>query len=233
MKKSTSLFYVGKNSEKESKNVWKITNQTFYSWNPSKQLPENLVFQIKNKKYSKVKHLIKKRIKKNNEKYSANFEWLKHEFLPYLQGEEKEIILRLNKIHNRKFPVKFVKIYFTSVGLSFYGKEKKGFWINMSGNPRDKDYWRQVLIHELMYLYFGIYFRKVCFDAGLSLSDTENIKESFTVLINEEFKDLTREKDTRFVEHKKIRKFLLTEWRKSKNFSKVLKSATKFYRSLK
>lgn len=226
-----SVFRVRKDIEKEAKNWWRIANYTFYGLDMSKKIPKNFLKKIKNKRYIKVKNLIKKEIKKNRKAQDINFNWLKERFLPYLQEREEKIIFILNKIHNGKFPVKFVKIYFTSIGLGYYGREKEGFWINLSGGYKNKDYLLGWIIHELMHLYFGKYYRKFCFQKGLTIQETEDIKEAFTILINGEFKGILKEKDGGYEEHKKLREFILKEWKQNKIFKKVLESTIKFYKN--
>lgn len=233
MKKEKSIFSLRRDVEKEAKNYWRIANYTFYELDMSKKIPENFLKKIKNIKYPNVKNLIKKEIKKNKKKYPGNFNWLKSDFLPYLPKREKQIISRLDQIHNKKFPAKFVKLYFTSIGLGYYGKEKEGFWINISGSYKDKDSLVELIIHELMHLYFGIYYRKICFKEGLTLQETEDIKEAFTALINEEFKGIIRTKDKGYKIHEKLRENILKQWKKSKDFKKILLSTIKFYKQKK
>jgi hypothetical protein len=231
--RNNSLFSIHRNIEKEARNWWALANLNFYELDKQNEIPKNIFKKIKNKKYSDVKDLIKLEIKNNKAKYQKNFEWIKEVFLPEFQKKEKEILERLDKIHNKKFPAKFVKLYFTSIGLGFYGGEKNGFWINISGNPQSKDYWTEFLIHELMHLYFGVYYRKICFNECLGLNEIEDIKESFTILINLEFKDVISEEDVGYGEHKLLREFIQREWKKKKSFEKVLLSTIKFYKNSK
>ena len=79
-----------------------------------------------------------------------------------------------------------------------------------------------LIIHELMHLFFETYYWDICNKKGLNDDQISNIKESFSVLINFEFIDILKSKDSGYKEHKKIRQFISKEWIKSKIFKKVL-----------
>jgi hypothetical protein len=228
-----SLFNLKRDIEKDARNWWAVANYTFYGNDISKRLSRQFLIKIKGKGYNQVRNLIKKEIKKSENKNLTEFLWLKNEFLPSLIEKEKLIISRLDKLHGNPFPVKFVNLYYSSVEIGYYGREKNGFWISIRGENRKKEELVLMIIHELMHLYFGAYYRKVCFKEGLNLQDTEDIKEAFTILINEEFGDVIKEKDLGYKKHNELRKFILKEWRKRKDFKKVLDSAIKFYKKLK
>jgi hypothetical protein len=86
-----------------------------------------------------------------------------------------------------------------------------------------------VIVHELMHLFFHVYFWGYCKKNGLGESQIKDIKEAFTVLINEEFKNLGF-MDRGYEIHKDLRNYILKEWQKSKNFNRVLGLTIKYYK---
>lgn len=218
---------VRQNIEIDAKNWWRISNYNFFGLSFRKQINKKFLKKIKHKKYENVKNLIKEEIRKNFKKNEKEFNWLNKKFLPYWDKKEKEIINVLDKIHKKKFPVKFVKIYYTSIEMNFYGKEKEGFYITMNGKSKDADLLCSAIIHELMHLYFRKYYFKKCLKKGLNSKQIEDIKEALTVLINEEFKKIIKTKDKGYKIHEKLREFILKEWKKKKDFNILLNKCIK------
>lgn len=227
-----SIFKIKKSIKRDARNWWEANNRISYGHDFSKNCPVEIKKRVKGKKWEDVKQYL---IKKITKKYFSQkeFNFLKKKFLPYLVSKEKKIIRILNNIHGRKFPVSFVNIYYTSIKRCPYGMEKEGFWIQLNGGGRDKDLMSSIIIHELMHLYFNRYYRHFCLENGLNREQTEDIKEAFTVVMNEEFKDLFNQKDKGYDIHKKLRTYILKQWKKSKDFKKTLISAIKFVKQNK
>lgn len=227
MEPKTSLLHIKKNLELDARNWWEANNQLSFGYDFSKRCPKEISKKIKNKKWGETKDFLKVLIKK---KYKANngFNFLKNEFLSYWNKKEKEIIHRLDKIHQNKFPVKFVNIYYTSFKRCPYGKEGEGFWIQLNEFNKDNDFLAEIIIHELMHLYFLKYYKKICLKERLSNDEIEDIKEAFTILINTEFEGVLNLKDEGYDSHKNLRKFISNKWLKSRNFKKVLLLAIQY-----
>ena len=222
----SELVKVKRDIEKDARNWWEASNQLSYGYDFSKNLPEEIRKKVKGKKWGETKNFLKLRIKEKYERESG-LKFLQDEFLPYWDKKEKEIMDRLNKIHKNKFPAKFVNIYYTSCKRCPYGKEGKGFWIQLNGYNKNKDLLVSIIIHELMHLYFLKYYANLCLKKGLTKEQKEDIKEAFTILMNEEFKGVVKVKDEGYKMHQNIRKFILKRWKKSKDFKKVLLDLTR------
>ena len=54
------------------------------------------------------------------------------------------------------------------------------------------------------------------------------LKEALTVLLNLEFKDLWFIEDEGYKKHKELREFIAQEWKKEKDFEKLLKKCVKY-----
>jgi len=212
-------FVVSK--EEDLKNWLKFTNKpSSYGINWFKDYPEKFRNSLISASDSKKIELITKYTKKFYSKkyldlfYNANIKLNKY---------KDEIISKLEKIHKHKFPVDIVYIkYNTFVACPYqFRKNQKWFGIFIYKDYVDK-YLLMVVIHELMHLFFHSYFWDFCKEKNLSESKIHDIKEAFTVIINEEFKDILKIKDNGYPKHYKLRKFILEEWKKDPNFKKVL-----------
>jgi len=214
-----------KDINKDVRNWWEANNHLSYGFDFSEKCPPEIKKKIKGKKFSKVKDYIEKHIKK----YYKNYPQWKKENEKNLKPYEKETIQKLERIHKKKFPVEFIDIYYTSFPRNPYGGGKKRFWTQIYMHEKDKQKLLVTIIHELMHLFFHKYYWKTCKKKGLNDEETHDIKEAFSVLINEEFKNL-KLKDKGYDSHQKIRKHILREWKKKKDFPKVLDLTIKYYK---
>lgn len=223
IKNSFPIIRFSKNLEKDIRNWWEANNHLSYGFDFGNRCPSNIKRRIKGKKFPEIKNYLRNAIKKCY-KYYPNW---KEKNEKNILGMLKKIIKRLEKIHGKKFPVKCVDIFYTSFPRCSYGGGKEKFWIQI--NTSDEKYSLKILIHELMHLFFHKYYWQICKKQGLTEEETHDIKEAFTVIINEEFKDMYIN-DRGYDEHKQIRKYILQQWKKTKNFKKVLNLAIVYYK---
>lgn len=219
------IIRFGRDFERDARNWWEANNQLSYGYDFGKRCPPKIRKEIKGKKWPEVKNYIKKIIKGKYKEYSK---W-KINYEEYIKPYEEQIIKRLEKIHNRKLPVERIYIYYTSFPRSPYGGGKKIFWIQEYRYKKNKKNILLTLTHELMHLFFHKYYWNTCKKQGLTNNQTHDIKEAFSVLINEEFKDI-KLKDRGYDSHRKLRNYILKEWKKNKNFEKVLQLTIKYYK---
>ena len=71
-----------------------------------------------------------------------------------------------------------------------------------------------------------IYWDKI--ESQIGKDKTGDLKEALTVLLNLEFKDLWFVEDKGYESHKELRDFILEEWKKEKDFEKLLEKCIKF-----
>jgi len=125
------------------------------------------------------------------------------------------IIKQLEEIHKKPFPkkIKSVHFYFTSFSRSPYNIKENLFYmfVNRTILPNKKEY-VELVNHELMHLFFHYYFEKKFIKKKISKEDINDIKEALTILIN----------DKGYEKHKTLRKEILKEWKKQKDFNKLI-----------
>ena len=146
-----------------------------------------------------------------------------------IKGKLDIIIERLEKVHNRKLPVKNIIVKyetFTCCPYIWQGKESDTFGLYFSKYIIDKDEEIVCFAHELMHLFFHYYFFDYCISKGLSENQTHDLKESLTVFLDTEssLSSLMDAKDGGYFVHQKLRELISEEWNKlpEKNFEKLL-----------
>jgi hypothetical protein len=210
-------------SKKEDIENWLkfIKEPVSYGNNWLKDYPKDFIDLFINKTDPQKKEIIVNYIDKYyTKKYLDKFYNSSKIFDKYNQ----KIINRLEKIHNRQFPVEKVIIkYNTFIACPYqYRKNQKWFGIFLSKRYINKGF-IGVAVHELMHLFFHYYFWDICKSKGLKSDEIHFIKESFTVIINKEFKDILDYKDYGYLEHKTLRQIILKEWKKGTSFEEILK----------
>ncbi len=136
---------------------------------------------------------------------------------------EKEFFKRMNKLMKNKFD-KDILAYLTTLGICPYDEDEPSFMFSLFYSlPKQL----QTCGHEIMHLYFHkFYWEDV--EKKVGEEKTADLKEALTVLLNLEFKDLWFVEDYGYGPHRKLRKFIIDEWKKEKDFEKLLKKCIKY-----
>lgn len=187
-----------------------------------------------NKRYEKLLKLsvVKRRsfIKKEisgfySSKNKSKLENIRNDSQKYWDKIEKTFFLRVKNVFGNSFPHSLIKGVFSTAGRFGYSTKNKWFATNINSN---KFVVAEVAMHELFHFVFHFYFWKECEKYKLSWKQIWDIKEATTVLLNSDFSDLRLNSDNGYPEHKKIRDFISKEWKKNKDFEKVLDKTCKF-----
>lgn len=137
---------------------------------------------------------------------------------------EEEYFRRLEKITKKPIYTKKFIAYLTTTGRCPYDLKKNSFMINFFGSATSA---LRVCCHEIMHLQFHHYFWSRC-RKELTEAQTHDLKEAFTVLLNEEFNNLIIVKDMGYPKHEKLRKYLASVWKKTNNFDRTLERGIKY-----
>ncbi len=150
-----------------------------------------------------------------------NKEWIKI---------EKDVIQKLEGIHKFPFPYKSVKGVLSSANSYGYNTQECWFATSMRGN---KFLCIDVATHELMHFMFHKYYEKICYDKGLNKDQIWHVKESFSVLLNIEFKEFRFQSDNgkNSPTHIKLREIIKNSWEKCNDFSKCLDEAIAYIKN--
>ncbi len=145
-----------------------------------------------------------------------NEEWIKI---------EEKIISKLEEIHKFPFPYSEVRGVLSTASRFGYNLEQGWFATDPS---KDKFVCMNVAMHELMHFMFHKYYDDICKKAGLPQTEMWDIKESFTVLLNLEFKEFISKPDHGYPPHQELRAVIEKSWIENRDFDKALAAAIEF-----
>ncbi|TSC94534.1 MAG: hypothetical protein Athens101410_768 [Parcubacteria group bacterium Athens1014_10] len=169
--------------------------------------------------------LIKKQIIKN---YLANF--LEKE-KKLIKGKIKSFSQEWNKINNTYFDkLSFVlnitipknniyTAYLTNAGSCPFNVPEGWFMVRIKDEKVDA-----IAAHEIMHIEFVRAYGFFCKDLGLPQKRFNDLRESLTVLLNEEFEGILSRPDYGYKEHKDLRNQIIGLWRKDKNIKHLIKN---------
>jgi len=135
-----------------------------------------------------------------------------------------EFFQRLEKLTKKQACSENFIAYLTVMSRCPYNIEEKWFMVSFF------DSLPKALVtaaHEIMHLQFHHYFGK---DIELKIGEkkTSDLKEALTALLNEEFNDIFFVKDKGYKPHKELRMFISEEWKKDKDFDKLIEKCILF-----
>lgn len=144
---------------------------------------------------------------------------------------EKEYIRKMEKIHNKQFPYKRIYGILSTAGRYGYNYGNKKWFACSCGSPLHSV---DIAAHEIMHLIFHKYF----FDKWkkkFSLGNEQMwaIKESVTVILNSECDNIMFKPNSGYPKHKKLRKKIENDWRKYKDFERVLSNVCVYVKANK
>lgn len=177
--------------------------------NPDKK--DKIVSDFLKSNYDNSKDSINDKIKKFSQDWEKNNE---------------EYFKRLEVVLNIKIPLETIyTAYLTSAGSCPFNAGDRWFMVRLADEKIDA-----TAAHELMHIEFirtyGFYCRDVL---KLNSKEFGEFQEASTFLLNEEMSDLLSRPDYGYKEHQEIRNRLSLEWRKNKDFNKLLS----YYKDLK
>ncbi len=208
--------------EKDLFNIWETSTAKNYGYDFSSKLPKEVVEFCKNKKYENSKKFIEAFF---SNIYNSGFIQIQEKALNNAWSKiEEEYFKRLKKITGKPLGLKSSKGFITIAPRCPYLLDEGNFMVNFFASIPSA---LLTAGHELMHLHFHEhYFNEI--EIILGNSKTHKLKEALTVILNPEFMDLWFIPDNGYDAHKGLRKFILNEWKKERNFDSLLKKAVEF-----
>jgi len=200
----------------QNKDIWCLLNIGKSSINSPTQTKvyENLIKDFGNNPNEKdTKFFIEKFISDNNittkeivEKYQKNWDCISNEFQIIA---EKIFGISLDKD---------IKAFLTINDRCPYNIKEGSFFVTM---PNDL-YLRKIAMHELWHFYTWYKFG-ITWEEKIGKEKYNGIKESLTILLNVECKDLLPEGiiDKGYIQHEELRKKIISLWKETKDIDKV------------
>lgn len=213
--------------EEDMKTIWETCNTKQYSYgtNFKELVTKNIIRICQGKKFGESKNELRKVMKDMYE--SPIIDIIVNSFNKGWKKIDKEYFKRLEKIMKYSFDFKEIPVYLTNSPRCPYDPDKKHpsfhshLYSNLFGTLG-------VAMHELMHIQFhNSKYWKIC-EKELGNKQTHDLKEALTVLLNLEFKDLMIWEDQGYPTHKELRNFIAKEWKKKKDFDKLINSSIKW-----
>jgi hypothetical protein len=209
--------------EKDLHNIWSACNSdTSFGFDFKKNIDEKTISICKDKKFDECKHELAEKFKK------AHSSKLVPIFLKSVNESWKEIndefFKRLEKIMKRPIYTNSFTGYLTFIGKCPYILKENSFYFNFFSPLVGV---LKSTAHEIMHLQFhNTYWKDI--EKKIGEDKTKDLKEALTVLLNLEFRDLWFVEDTGYEIHKELRKFIANEWKKEKDFEKLLEMCVEY-----
>lgn len=217
--------------KKDSYNWWTASQRSTHSIQWIKYLPKELSGKLVDMNYKEAQGLIvlflEKLYKQEGDdlpRYSLNLN-------KFLNNYGDQVIKDIERITEKPIYRKTFFGYITTFPKGPYNTKKGeiGFIYKKS-----LEWQLMAFIHELLHMQFETYYKKLLDDV-LTKDQFQYLKESMTVIINDEFKDIITETDKGFPSHQKLRKELRKIWLKDRgqSFKSFLDKAVKVVKESK
>ena len=211
------------NKEKDAYNIWDTINKgEIYGFDFSKNLPEKITAICKGKKFEEVKSKI---YEFNNNLYNSELpEKIAKSVNELWSSIENAFLYKLKEITSKDIFPGDVMGYLTSVSRCPYDPKKRTFMISLYSNPLAI---LQSSAHEIFHMQFHHYFFEEV-EKKVGKEKAHDIKESVTVLLNLECKNILLVKDKGYESHKSLREHIEKIWLQKKDFNFLLNSCINY-----
>ena len=213
------------NKRKDMWNWWHACKWSGWGIDWTDYMPKQVVRKIKGRTQKEAYRFLGPYLKRLYKKKRKEIDFFKSKIKSAWELKGKQIIKKLEEIHNKKTPYKKIICYYTSCLRAPYGFGKDYFWIAVPVYNFDSNIFLTTITHELFHLFFTYYYWIQCRKLGLKDELIGHLKEALTFLINSEFKGILLQKDYGYPIHKNLRKDLGKIWCKNKNFSRFIEKA--------
>jgi len=216
--------------EKDARNYYGCANsKPHFGHDFTKSMRQETLIKLKGKKWSEIETDIRELLKRGYSKINIELK------LKKIENEwrkiEKIYFRKLKRLTKKKIYRDEFYCYATTIGRCPYNKKEHWFMINIFN---DIDFVMQIIAHELMHLQLHYYFeRNIKKKRKLSEKKFQDLKEALTVLLNLEFKNIIKKEDKGYPSHKKLRTFIVKEWKKEPDFEVLLNKCIKYLKKKK
>ncbi|MCF7820094.1 MAG: hypothetical protein K9M44_01330 [Candidatus Pacebacteria bacterium] len=210
--------------EKDAWNWWDACNKISNGVDWKNRIEENLQKKIVNKTKKQAFNFLLPYLQRYY--YSKNIQLYINDIQKGFTNYSNKIFLRTQKITGKPILQKNFTLFLTSFPRLPYVYDKGYIWIS---DKKTLPYQLEIFIHELLHFQYFQYFGEGVWNK-LGAKGHADIKEAMTVIINEEFSDITHVKDEGYEIHKNLRKKLLEIWLSCKNMDEFMNQAILYYK---
>ena len=205
------------NKEKDLWNIHRVCNREYRFSNPSLGMPKKVLDIAKGKTLGACRKALEKNYKPVHNS----------PLIPIVLKAADEAWSRINdeyfdilqKITKKPICADIFTAELTVVGSCPYDTCKNSFMFGMFMSIPGIV---ATAAHEIMHLQFHKYFWEKT-EKEIGFDKTDDLKEALTVLLNSEFRHLWFVQDEGYDSHQELREFINTQWKKDKDFGKLIK----------
>ena len=213
------------NKEKDLWNIWDTCNFKS-SWNDNflNGIHPKILELCKGKNFRETKQELKNYQKKIHS--SKLMSVAVDSFNKAWEKINDEFFKRLEKIMKKPFCCEEITGYLTTVGRCPYNYKKNNpyFFVNFANGIFKA---LKTAGHEIMHIQFhNTYWKEI--EEKIGKEKTADLKEALTVLLNLEFKDLWLVRDEGYPSHQDLRKFIVSQWKKEKDFDILMEKCVNY-----
>jgi hypothetical protein len=211
--------------DKDLWNNWQNCNDKCKWSNFSKGIPKKMRGIAKGKKFEHCNKQLEEYLKDIHK--SGFIEIFANSISKSWAKIEDVFFKRLKKITKKSFQRKSITAYITTSGRCPYDPEEGWFMVSFFSSLTGA---LRTVGHEIMHLHFhDNYWNNV--EKEIGKQKTADLKEALTILLNIEFIDLWWDLDKGYGAHQELRKFIVKEWTKNKDFDVLLEKCINYLNS--
>lgn len=205
------------NIKKDVWNWWDACNKVSYGVDWKERIHKSLRDKIVGKSQKEAFNFLVPHLKDLYKKIKINKKLVEAKNI--FQKKERTIFSRMEKVTDRKIYRTDFNIYLTTFPRAPYDFKKGYIWLPIIWS---KETYIRTFVHELLHFQTYAYWQRMGL-RKLKKEEFEDVKEALTVILNEEFIDIMEWKDGGYEKHKSLRREILKQWRRDKNFDRLVK----------
>jgi len=221
--KTTYTYKILQNIHEDGRNWWSACNKFSHGVNWKKQIDDNLVNKLAGTTKSDAEKILIPFLNNLYIKEKKNIDYAQEFFEGEFAKKFQKGCEKMEEVMKRPIYRTDFTIFLTTLRRGPYNKSKGQVWTCI--------YWDHPVasfLHELCHFQFIHYWRENPDSEVFKLSNDqfEFLKESLTMILDEDFFPLIRKPDYGYDLHQEFRKELKEFWKKEKDFDKLVEFGT-------
>lgn len=204
---------------KDAWNWWDACQRVSHGVNWKKRIDRNLRKRIVGKTEEEAMNFLLPYLKKYYKEHKSELNKILKTGQSFFSKDGQKACKRMEKITSRPLYRKSFTCFLTTFPRCPYSYKKGYVWLCANWPPKC---YLGTFLHELLHFQFFAYYQNRPLVKKLTKEQSEYLKESLTVILNEEFDEFLCQKDEGYKKHRKVRRKLELFWRQNKNFAQLV-----------
>lgn len=186
-------------------------------------MPDEIRTQIKGKNNEEISEVISLFLKNKYVSEEKNLEDYAKRLETALNNISEKMFSILERITEKSIYRDNFTGFITTLGRAPYFTPSGYIWFIYG---KDDGWQIRACMHELFHMQFESYYKEKL-EKQINKEQFAFLRESITVILNEESRNITSEIDRGYPQHQKFRSHLLTLWKQRKRFEEFIENAIK------